>query len=134
MLIRSGKLGKKKLVRSDKFLYVVVVKSTQDVVRLFPMALKTLVSKIQTVSPSTTKDTIAAQLGIKAPRLSALMHGPVIAGSKTVACICEKLDRHEAGILMEAYFRDEIATVSRLAAKNAWGTDTLVEVKRVPFG
>ena len=69
------------------------------------------------------------------PRLSRLLNGSAIAGSKTLARICSKLDRDLASDLLQAYLLDEADTVVRSARRSAnvsWGPDTLVEVNTVP--
>lgn len=78
------------------------------------------------------KASVAREVGLDKSRLSRLLAGKDVAGSKTVAHICSRLDRSAAADLLHAYLCDEAETVRRLAARKrglTWSGELLVEVR-----
>jgi len=102
--------------------------------RLFPRILNKLVEEWISDGRGKDRSAVADTLGIQLPRLIRLSNGTNIAGAKTVARICSHLERADASRLLEAYLKDEIASVTNLAgskARGKWGADALVVVDQV---
>ena len=83
------------------------------------------------------KAAAAIGLGIGHPRLSRLLTGSTLAGSKTVSTVCSRISRAAASGLLRAYLQDEADTVVQAVRRSgtpppwsAWGPDTLVLVQK----
>jgi len=101
---------------------------------LFSQELRLLVNTLLDRDGHTSSAAIAGDLGIDKPRLSRLLGGKDIAGSRTVARVCASLSRANAGKMLRAYLRDEAETVLALAGRKArskWGANPLVVVRTV---
>jgi|ERR1035438_3719352 hypothetical protein len=100
----------------------------------FALALNALVRGVIDRGEHATVTSVAISLGIDKTRLSRLLSGGFIAGSKTVAQLCSRVSQTEAAILLEAYLLDEVDTVTRLAKRRGrpkWENETLVTVCKV---
>jgi hypothetical protein len=105
--------------------------------RRFPEALAAVVQSLIDDGAYPNKAATAIGLGIGHPRLSRLLTGTTLAGTKTVSTICSKINRAAASDLLLAYLQDEADTVIRAVRKSvtpppwsAWGPDTLVLVQK----
>lgn len=101
--------------------------------RRFPKVLEALVASRIEARTYRNKASAARALGISHPRLASLLSGSVIAGSKTVAQICSKLDKMSASKLLQAYLLDERDTVIRTAKKTGkpkWDIHVSVELAK----
>jgi len=105
--------------------------------RHFPKALAAVVQSLIDEGTYPNKAAAAIGLGIGHPRLSRLLTGSTLAGSKTVSTVCSRISRAAASDLLRAYLQDEADTVIRAVRKSgtpprwsAWGTDSLVLVQK----
>lgn len=76
----------------------------------------------------------AVGFGLKHPRLSRLIKGTDIAGSRTVGRLCSKLNPRAAAELMQAYLLDERDTVIRTAKETGrpkWDNLVSVELAKI---
>jgi hypothetical protein len=108
------------------------VQNTPEVKKRFPAALDDLVQSLVDRGAFYDRGSVADFLGIKHPRLKRLLNGKNVAGARTVAKICSHLERRDASRLLEAYLRDEIELVTKLAKEQGadeWGSDKLVLVE-----
>lgn len=105
----------------------------------FTQALRALVADQLEKGYYANSASFAKDLRIGKPRLSRLLSGKDVPGTKTVAWICSKLDRPDAANLLQAFLLDEVETVTRLSAikvKPSWAGEQLVVVSKAtkPLG